>query len=154
MTCLVTCCSSPMLPWAQEVPRGNHSCDEHVVGSAYCTVSSGSHRDRTVHSCQRWQEHAPPSPLGGARSALPGCSLHRTSSPGSGAHSNHGCAAACLQGACGRTYTAPLACTAQRREEKKGVTSHVTNGTHVGTNTHHRIPIPDSFTPSWAGQGR
>lgn len=154
MTCLVTCCSSPALPWAQEVPRCNHSCDEHMPGPEYHTEYSANHGDRTARSCQGWQEQAPSSPLGGARSALPGCSLHQTSSPGSGAHSNHGCAASCLQGACGRTYTAPLACTAQRKEEERELPGCVTNGTHVGTNTYHGTPIPDSSTPLWVGQGR
>lgn len=108
-------------------------------------VSSAKHWDRTLHTRNSTAVKdnrdmhcpfaAPSLPLGGAHSVLPGCSLHQTSSPGSGAHSNHGCAAACLQGACGRTYTAPLVCTAQGREEEKELPRHATNGTHSWTST-------------------
>lgn len=50
-------------------------------------------------------------PLWVARSVLPECSPHQTSSPDSDAHSNHGSSAACLLEVCGRTYTALPVCT-------------------------------------------
>lgn len=59
------------------------------------------------------------SPPAAARSARPGCSPRRTSCPGSGAHSSHGCAAGCRAGACGRTCTAPPACT-ESQERGRG----------------------------------
>lgn len=109
------------------------------------TAASAKHWDGTM--CSRSSTAAkgrntrclfssPSLPLGGARSALPGCSPHQTSSPGSGAHSSHGCAGACQQGACGRTYTVPLVCTAQGREEEEELSGHATNGAHSWISAH------------------
>ena len=94
--------------------------------------STAAKDDRNMHC----PFTAPFLPLGAAHSALPGCSPHQTSSLGSGAHSNHGCAAACLQGACGRTYTAPLVCTVQGRQEEKELPGRATNGTCSWTRTY------------------
>lgn len=51
-----------------------------------------------------------------ARSAPPEYSPHQTSCPGNGVHSSRGFSAACQQGACGRTCTAPPACTVNSNE--------------------------------------
>lgn len=55
-------------------------------------------------------------PLVTARSVLPKCFPRQTSFPGICAHSNHGSSAGSQPEVCGKTCTAQLACT----ENKKG----------------------------------
>lgn len=58
------------------------------------------------------------SPLWAARSVPLGCFLHQTSCLGNGAHSNHGFSVGNLPEVCGRTCTAPLVCTAEKKNNE------------------------------------
>lgn len=80
------------------------------------------------------------SPLGAARSTLPGCSPRRTSFPGNGARSSRGFSASCLLAACERTCTAPPVCTAGTQRH---TTIRLLKGHSAVAQTHsHRAQQP------------